>query len=128
MKILILEDNDFRVALFKSYFDSLDHKVWYEKTANGAIDVLTANADMDLIFLDHDLGDDVFVDSKREDTGASVARWMVSSGFNPDVSVTVHSLNPNGQANILSILRNNGFSFVYANPFTQLARMLRKGH
>lgn len=125
MKILIVEDNDFRIALFKAYFDPLDHKVWYEKTSAGAIDVLTENADMDLIFLDHDLGDEVFVDSKREDTGAGVARWMVSSGFNPDVSVTVHSLNPAGSSNILHILRSGRFAFAHAIPFTQLANMLR---
>jgi CheY-like chemotaxis protein len=125
MKILILEDNDARIALFQAYFDQLSHEVWYEKTTQGAIETLSENKDIDILFLDHDLGDEVFVNSNREDTGAGLCRWLVTSKYNTNISITIHSMNPGGVDTMLGILRNNNFSFAHALPFTQLAAKLR---
>ena len=125
MKILILEDNDFRIRIFRAYFDKLPHEVCYSKTAVDAITFLEENDDVDLAFLDHDLGDEVFVDSGRPDTGAEVTRWMVENDYNRDISITIHSLNPGGQVTMEQTLVKGGFGFVHITPFTQLAGMLK---
>jgi hypothetical protein len=57
----------------------------------------------DILFLDHDLGDQVMVDS-GEGTGYEVALWLSRNrDFQPKV-VIVHSLNPVGAANICGVL------------------------
>ena len=98
MKILLLEDNDERIQQFKDWIPSLDIAI----TAEEAINLLKANK-YDLIFLDHDLGGKVFVDSSEFNTGYTVARYMrenlILSGM-----VIVHSHNVVGAANIKAVL------------------------
>jgi CheY-like chemotaxis protein len=128
MKILILEDDDIRIAIFQQYFLYLSqYTVYYVKTASDAITLLEGNSDFDLAFLDHDLGGEVFVDSGRPDTGAGVTRWLAESGYNRDISITIHSLNPSGQIAMQHTLLKSGFNFVHIMPFTQLAVFLCAG-
>lgn len=47
----------------------------------------------DMVFLDHDLGGEVFVDSSREDCGMEVVRFMEE--HKPSAGrVVVHTMNP----------------------------------
>ena len=49
------------------------------ETADEAIWKLSADGPWDIVFLDHDLGGEVYCDSDREDTGMEVVRWIVKN-------------------------------------------------
>ncbi len=116
-RILILEDDPSRAARFVEELP-LDsgYDVTICTTAKAALEALRLHS-FDAIFLDHDLGGEVFVDSAREDTGAEVARWMVTSGLDAHTFVAVHSMNPQGAANITNILVEDGGFYVFLVPF-----------
>lgn len=68
-----------------------------------------------LVMLDHDLGGEQFVDSKREDCGMEVVRWMVAN--KPKVGqVVIHSFNPPAAAIMKQDLINAGYDAHYI-PF-----------
>lgn len=132
MKILILEDDPFRIELFKVYLEPLNFQVTYCSQANEATAELYDNNNYDLIFLDHDLGGEVFVDSTRDDTGAAVARWLANEEtiegkpYNRGISIVIHSMNPAGQRNMQGILEAAGFNFTRIIPFSQIAQMIQE--
>lgn len=123
MKIFILEDDPFRMELFRAYLK--EHEIFHCETAEDAIATLGENSDFDLIFLDHDLGGEAFVDSANDNTGAAVARWLAKSEYPRSVSITIHSLNPDGQINMRDTLRRGDFRFTKIVPFTKIASVVR---
>jgi len=130
MKILILEDDGIRIGMLRKYFDSLGHDLTICTEAEEAIAALYDCGDYDLLFLDHDLGGESFVDSSRDDTGAAVARWLANEEtiygqpYSRHVAIVIHSMNPIGQRNILHILERGGFTFAKIVPFSQIARLM----
>jgi len=100
MKVLVLDDDHSRLAAFRRKF--IGHDVTCVETASGAIESLFTNR-FDAVFLDHDLGGEIMVDSK-EGTGYEVALWLQA---NPDYApeqIFIHSFNPVGAANMGAIL------------------------
>lgn len=63
----------------------------------------------DDVFLDHDLGGEVYVDSSRSDTGAEVVRWLVANpgGFTGTIFV-VHSYNDDAAEAMVADLKAAG--------------------
>ena len=102
MKILILDDDLNRHELFKLNYSG--HELTHVCTAAAAIESMTSNI-FDVVFLDHDLGGRIYVDSfGEEQTGYTVAKWL---GQNPDRKprqIFIHSFNTVGARNMHNIL------------------------
>ena len=100
MRILVL-DND--TSRLKDFCEKLiGHSVTTTMTATQTIQALTDN-DFDVVSLDHDLGDQVMVDS-GPGTGWEVAKWL---SLNPDRRpqiVLIHSFNNKGAAAMQRLL------------------------
>jgi hypothetical protein len=66
-------------------------------------------AEWDVLFLDHDLGGEVYVDERNENTGSEVVRWMTDNL--PKVNrVIIHSLNHDASLNMMSKLKSCGYN------------------
>jgi len=100
MNIFILEDDPSRMKLFNEWFK--DHEIDHSDWAGDAINSLRS-IKYDVIFLDHDLGGQAFVDSNDPNTGYQVAK-TIPDGINANTPVIVHSMNPAGGKNILDVL------------------------
>lgn len=57
-----------------------------------------------VVCLDHDLGGEIYVESESADTGMEVARWIAKNKPEIDL-VVVHTLNPDGGDNMMSMLK-----------------------
>lgn len=119
MKILFLDDDKRRKRDFRS-------KVPFAKivsTAGECISALMeADEPWDMVFLDHDLGDEVFVESVREDCGMEVVRWIVHN--KPEIEeIIVHSHNTPAGHNMLSSLKSADYRTRYV-PFGTLIKSL----
>lgn len=114
--ILFLDDNEQRTAHFLSCIS-------YAKTAEtaaGMIDLIKSQSGpIDFLFLDHDLGGEIFVDTEREDTGAEVARWLSDNkhSIQPIRVVIIHTHNDVGGEKMLNILKAAYFETVEFLPF-----------
>jgi N-acetyl-beta-hexosaminidase len=120
VKIFILEDDQARISAFKSAIKP-EHDVtickWL-KGKDGAFELF--KPPYDLILLDHDLGGMQYVESDGvEETGYQFAKWMVAleDKLYPDTAVIVHSYNPTGAANIVALLKADGWKIVIKTPF-----------
>lgn len=100
MKILILEDNDKRIEIFKRKLKN--HQLYICKDITKAKKIVKQNNDIELYFLDHDLGGEVYVDSLEENTGYRFAEFLVANNIH--ANFITHTLNPIGARNICGIL------------------------
>jgi hypothetical protein len=116
-KIFILEDNDERIKWFKKTFYFAD--LFITKFANVAIAELKT-VKYDIIFLDHDLDGQVFVNSNHENTGYQVAK-IIKDTINKDTPVVIHSLNLPAASLMKSVLGLNQGSRI---PFIFLMKCL----
>lgn len=117
-KILILEDSPDRIIKFKNMFSQNSKNfihVDYVDTAKDAISLLEKYK-YDLIFLDHDLGGKIFVNSDEENTGNTVIK-QIPYTKNLSTKIIVHSHNPGGVNRMLSIkeLDSVWIPFYYLN-------------
>ena len=114
-RILILEDNEERNKQFHSNF------------SNAEI-VITDNVEVakkklieekwDALFLDHDLGGKVYVESGgSEPTGYDVAKFLsINTQFKPEC-IILHSLNESGRKNMLALVPEaREIPFVWTMP------------
>lgn len=117
MKILIIDDTKERHdELSKEYNKTIDEEVVIHHAwdYDSSMKLLAENV-YDLICFDHDLND---FDEGMEYTGASVARFMADNGMKCK-EVRVHSHNPKGAKEIISIIRSRDVSrLVYYQPFS----------
>lgn len=72
MRILILEDDTERHKKFRE--NLIGHKIVIVTQSNQAIKLLQAEK-FEVLFLDHDLGDQIYVESGLG-TGYEVAKWI----------------------------------------------------
>lgn len=112
MRILILEDDQSRIDEFKKRLVGKDLTITDD--ANEACKILSENEPFDYIFLDHDLGGQTHVKSE-DGTGYQVAKWPAEHQDKAFI-VHVHSLNPSGAKNMVSIMKDAGIN-VYYTPF-----------
>lgn len=100
-KALVLDDDKRRLNAFSWRFREFGWDYVLKETAADTIEALR-NDKFDVVFLDHDLGDEQMCGSEREDTGAEVARWISQ---NPIKSIVViHSYNPFGADYMKSLI------------------------
>ncbi len=93
-----MDDDPNRAALAYRRFpkEKRNRTIWCT-TAAEAIDILE-NYDLDEAHLDHDLGGEHFVDTRREDCGMEVVRWIEHRSANGleklmDCKVVIHTWN-----------------------------------
>ena len=123
MNILVLEDNPERQKVFmkelsRNYQITIVDTVELAKTL-----VKEAEKNQDqfhVIFIDHDLGGEVYVDSREENTGYQFAVWLAENEI--DSQFITHSLNLVGAGNIIAALPECDHV-----PFTLLKPLLEKG-
>jgi hypothetical protein len=115
MKALFLDDMDQRHKSFHNKFGDQ-----FETThVYGFGEFITAmtNDDYDILFLDHDLSETAIMcdpDDIDERTGSDAAKWLVRYYADKDFKpgVVVHSMNPIGRKNMVSILKDGGIDAV----------------
>jgi hypothetical protein len=122
LNIFILEDDpdNYRIPIF--------NKLLKKHTLYIADDVIKAkailnfmlkkNIPIDYIFLDHDLGGDIYVDSDDENCGVRVAEYIKEKKI--ESTVIVHSQNEIGAKNIKAVLPNAMIA-----PFPKLIKILK---
>lgn len=124
MKILILEDNPARVVIFEKSL-SVRHSLNIVDNVEDAKIVvkgmLLTKTPFDVIFIDHDLGGEVYVDSEEPNTGYQFAKWLAEK--NIKAQFVTHTLNPVGAKNICDALLGKCIQV----PFTALKPLLEKG-
>jgi len=105
MRMLILEDAYERVKEFFILFGD-NNDLIIVNNAKDAISLVTTSR-FDIIFLDHDLGGKVYVDSDCENTGYQVAK-ILSDSINKNTKIIIHSWNGMGVAKMKSVLSEHG--------------------
>jgi len=123
MNILVLEDDPERQKVFRKEL-SRNYQLTIVDTvelAKSLVEEAEKNQDQFyVIFIDHDLGGEVFVDSKEENTGYQFALWLAENEI--EAHFITHSLNPVGARNIRAVLPKCAYV-----PFTLLKSLLEKG-
>ena len=107
MKTFFILDDDYnRVMQFRRAFNTQDydyeivHAVSVEKAKE-----LYPTKEYDAIFLDHDLGGKVYVDSEDENTGYQFAKWLKENVVDIDnYQIFLHTMNTVGAENMQKIL------------------------
>lgn len=102
MRALIVDDKVERIDFLRPKYQEIGYKVYWAKSvqeAKGLVNIFT----FDLISVDHDLA--CFDRTGKELNGATLTRWMGWEGHRCQKFV-VHSANPVGSQNILSIARS----------------------
>lgn len=91
MKILILDGN---IARHRSFAKNLiGNEIIHVTEASNAIQLLDNNA-FDVVFLDHDLPGEIYVDSfGNKLTGYTVAKWLSEHPDKTPNKVYIHSFN-----------------------------------
>lgn len=117
--VLILEDDPARMLSFEKRFKELDTAdITFDHVENvhSAINMIMANS-YDMLFLDHDLGGETFVDIHNNNTGSAFARWLSMNRHNANFSgpIIIHSFNPQGAEYMLRTL-NPVYKEVYKLP------------
>ncbi len=108
MKIFIVEDDKERIEIFKEKFAHIEEaELFITTTASEAKKVLKENKDVmwDMMFLDHDLGGRVYVESADQNTGYQVAKFIRDNDIKY-YNIVTHTLNPMGAVNIQGILKD----------------------
>jgi len=106
MKVLFLDDDNNRLNQFRQKFPS----AITVETSSQCIEQLKESK-IDYLFLDHDLGNQIFVDSNREDCGMEVVRWIEKN--KPEIKkIILHSLNIPAVEIMFSRLINIGYDVI----------------
>ncbi len=101
MKILILEDSGERIRLFKAYLEK--HDLHFFDNVQDAVEGIRNLGPFDVLFLDHDLDNRIYVDSDEPNTGYQLAKWIAEN----DVQfkkIILHTHNPAGARKMKSVL------------------------
>jgi len=107
MNIVFLDDNAARTETFGSKVPLAITTLTAEKCISEIqkIDLI------DFLLLDHDLGDETYVDSNREDCGMEVVRWIIAN--KPNIfQIVVHSLNFSAAKEMGAKLKDAGYNVI----------------
>lgn len=104
MRIFVLEDNENRIQLFRDFFTKYGIIAHYATSVRNA-ERMYQRANPDLLFLDHDLGGQVYVDSDEPNTGYQFVKWLKENDpLWRARSYVIHSMNPVGVDNMIEEL------------------------
>ena len=102
MNIFILEDDENRMKKFRGKL--IGHVIFHADNVKDAKAILSKEK-VDVIFLDHDLDNRVYVDSNEPNTGYQLAKWIFENNIQYK-RVIVHTLNEVGRKNIKLVLQD----------------------
>jgi len=106
MKIFILDDmlnrQQFLSCAMSKIYGGDSHCIVADSFSN-AVKVFEEHKEFDIMFLDHDLGGKIYVDSEDPNTGYQVVKYMAEHDIKGK-EIIVHSLNFAGVQNMLAIL------------------------
>ena len=110
MRILVLEDNPIRQEKFKQLFKNQELSIY-----DNVLDAYHACVcyEFSVIFLDHDLGGQIWVDSNEENTGYQFVKWLVENKIQKNALYYIHSMNPIGANKMLNLLLDNGYDGIW---------------
>jgi CheY-like chemotaxis protein len=93
--ILFLDDVAERAALFSARSTGADRaRTIWARTAAEAVEALEVHGpNFDALHLDHDLGGSQYQDSRSEDSGMEVVRWLERHDAAKGAKVTIHTWN-----------------------------------
>ena len=100
MRVLILEDDHNRHKAFRRNLIGCDVQI--VETAPAAIEYLNS-VSWDVLFLDHDLGGEVYQES-GDGTGYEVACWLEEHVDKQPKRIIIHSFNAAGAEKMLAAL------------------------
>ena len=119
MHIYFLDDDRTRTRRFIS---KVPCAVCVEK-ASEMIQLLNRQTEpIQSLFLDHDLGGEIFVSSAREDCGMEVVRWLCKNAQKKSKQIEqiiIHSHNHPAAEEMFNALQQHGFK-VARIPFSQM--------
>lgn len=118
LKILILEDDMNRIETFGKYLSVNEFDMTFVVTAAEAIAHLEED-EFDVVFLDHDLGGEVYVDTADKNTGSEVVRWLTRPPLLRPPVMIVHSMNTPAAQSMELALADDGYT-VHRIPFPTL--------
>jgi len=110
MDILFLDDNPVRLKMFRSAVPSAKMVT----TASECIEALKEK--WDWVFLDHDIGGEIYASANRADTGMEVVRHIFDN--RPEIGhIVVHSHNVPAAKLMVSLLEDAQYD-VTKSPFS----------
>jgi len=110
MRILLLEDNPVRQEKFKQLFKN--QELIIVDNVLDAKDICRHN-EIKVMFLDHDLGNAIWVNSNEENTGYQFVKWLVDNEFQKNTLIYIHSMNPIGANKMLNYLLDNKYDGIW---------------
>jgi CheY-like chemotaxis protein len=110
MKILILEDNLVRIEKFKELFRN--QELWIFDNVKSAFEFCQVE-DIQLMLLDHDLGNQIWVDSNEDNTGYQFVKKLIENQLQKNSLYYIHSSNPIGANKMLNLLLDNKFDGIW---------------
>ena len=117
--ILFLDDSRARI----NYFRSKVPNATIVMSAQKCIEKLSRGDEYEILFLDHDLGGEVYVDSHSKNSGMEVVRWIES--HNPIIKqIIVHSHNYYAAQDMVDRLRKKKYK-ADAVPYTILKEKIK---
>jgi len=116
MKILLLEDNQYRIDKFKELY--INQELFIYNNVLDAHHACVCN-DFQVMFLDHDLDNRIWVNSQEENTGYQFVKFLVNNKLQKNSLIYIHSMNPIGANKMLNYLKDNGYDGIWI-PFHQL--------
>lgn len=124
-KALVLEDSQDRIEEFKKRFKEKGWEgIFVDNVTDFEKKLLTEK--YDIIFLDHDLEGQAFVNSDYYNTGTTAAKMIVKRRSETKIKypIIIHSANPHGADSMFNILRDAGAHAVKVQ-FVWLSREFR---
>lgn len=118
MNILFLDDDNERIRQFRGKIPG----AVVVKTAEQAIKALAKEDIWNIVFLDHDLEGETYVDSNRADCGMEVVRWIIKEDAHIR-NIIVHTQNPPAGEEMTRLLKDALFTTTYV-PFGTLINNL----
>ena len=116
--IFVLEDMIARIPIFQRVAKELNMELCHVETVSAG-KAIFLKINPEVVFLDHDLGGQTFVDSEEEETGVQMARWIRENDKDfRERNFIVHSANPGGAENI----KNELEGYAYVIPVSQFVR------
>jgi CheY-like chemotaxis protein len=106
-KIFILEDNKDRRYLFRKILPMLFGKDIIITISDNVEEAKKLYDDSyDIIFLDHDLDNRVYIDPTEKNTGYQFAKFLIEQDGIEDKKIYIHTMNPYGGDAINDLLPN----------------------
>ena len=113
-EVLFLDDDMVRWSMFPAVLRHKGVNLTMVSEAEEAIEEMEKKQ-FDILFLDHDLGGQVFVDSNKYVTGLKVTQWLEKHPeyLNKVMRVVVHTMNPDGGNNMMACLGSKGVRLIW---------------